>query len=476
MTDKFGDVLEKLDFVLFLCLGLAIIAVPFWDSIASWKILGGIGKQLSFFPLFLLILLGFARALLARKFIFPYNLKSFICIVLFMLVACLSAIVNHDSIAVNVFKSSSGIEHFVKQILVLIFHMCISLVAFNMFINRNILKQKLLLMRRFWYLSCILPICYCLVEMGNMLHIDACTAIKAFWDMIFRGETGYWARLRSVAAEASYLAPYMAMVFPWIFSGIASCNKIEKRLCVIFTALLVTIGYFSFSRTVHLVLLAVLFCCCVMFKDKVCMAWKDYALCMVLSAISVGSFYSCLCVYSPDIISYVNGMGYETSVTTLARQDNFSNIARYASWLAGWEIFKHNFVCGVGFGQYGFYASDFYPSWAWSSHEIRQWSNDEMLAWPPVLNLYIRILAECGLLGFLCWLMCLVFLVREVCGIRKRVLNGIVAKDDVMCMIAGIIGILINGFSYDSLRLAPFWIYVGVLWALVASRRVIDKG
>ena len=39
MTDKFGDVLEKLDFVLFLCLGLAIIAVPFWDSIASWKIL-----------------------------------------------------------------------------------------------------------------------------------------------------------------------------------------------------------------------------------------------------------------------------------------------------------------------------------------------------------------------------------------------------------------------------------------------------
>ena len=200
----------------------------------------------------------------------------------------------------------------------------------------------------------------------------------AYQSVFKRYELKYFLTPQQKESVLAEMAPYMAMVFPWIFSGIASCNKLEKRLCVIFTALLVTIGYFSFSRTVHLVLLAVLFCWCVMFKDKVCMAWKDYALCMVLSAISVGSFYSCLCVYSPDIISYVNGMGYETSVTTLARQDNFSNIARYDSWLAGWEIFKHNFVCGVGFGQYGFYASDFYPSWAWSSHEIRQWSNDEM--------------------------------------------------------------------------------------------------
>ena len=189
MKDKFGYLLEKLDFALFFCLGMAIIAVPFWDSIVSWEILGGTGKQLSFFPLLLLILLGFAKILLVRKFLLPYSSKSFLCIALFMLVVCLSAIVNYDTIVVTVFKSSFGIEHFAKQILVFMFYMCVSCIVFNMFsiFNARAIPQKLLLLRRFWYLSCILPICYCIVEMGNMLHMDACTAIKGFWDSLLLG-------------------------------------------------------------------------------------------------------------------------------------------------------------------------------------------------------------------------------------------------------------------------------------------------
>lgn len=40
--------------------------------------------------------------------------------------------------------------------------------------------------------------------------------------------------------------------------------------------------------------------------------------------------------------------------------------------------------------------------------------------------------------------------------------------DNAICMLLGSICIMINGFSYDSLRVAPLWIYVGTVWLLLA--------
>lgn len=457
-----------LDYLMMACLGLSIIAVPFWDSIASWKILGNMGKQLSFFPLAFFLLLGLIRAAIMKRMVFPVGAKSFACIVLFVFVLCLSLIANCTSIADNFFKQTSGIAHMRNQMMALMFYIGVSCVAYNIFSGSRYVKY-LLWMRKCWYISCVIPICYGILEMGNMIHIDACTALKVSCDMLFRGDLGdYWARLRSVAGEASYLAPYLAAALPWTFSGIASMNKIERYICVIFTALLLTIGYFSFSRTVHIVLIADLIGFGILFRNKIRREWQAYFLCMALSVFFIGSFYACIYLCSFDVISYINGVGYENSIATLNGMENFSNMARYASWIAGLKIFLCNPVLGVGWGQYGFYAADLYPQWAWRSSEIQIWADASSSLWPPVLNLYVKLLAESGLLGTVVWLCFCSMFIKEIYDIGNNSSGGECMYDNAICMLLGSICIMINGFSYDSLRAAPLWIYVGAVWSLLA--------
>lgn len=404
MKSVCDELLIIFDYLMMICLGLAIIAVPFWDSIASWKILGNMGGQLSFFPLGLFLLLGFIRTIIAKRMLLPVKSKSFKCIVLFVLVLCLSVIANYTSIANNFFKQTSGIAHMRNQMMVLMFYIGILCMVYNIFSRRKDYKY-LLWLRKCWYISCVIPICYGFLEMGNMIHIDGCTTLKTFCDMIFRGNSGiYWARLRSVAYEASYLAPYLTAALPWIFSGIAAMNRIERYVCVVFTALFLTIGYFSFSRTVHVILIVDLIGCCLFFRNKIQQKWKAYLLCMILALFFIGIFYKYVYLYSFDVISYIDGIGYKYSIVTLKGTENFSNMARYASWIAGLKVFICNPVLGVGWGQYGFYAADLYPQWALQSSEIQIWANASLLPWPPVFNLYVKLLAESGLLGLAVWL------------------------------------------------------------------------
>lgn len=238
-------------------------------------------------------------------------------------------------------------------------------------------------------------------------------------------------------------------------------------MCCIYSVVL-TIGYFSFSRTVHVILIVDLIGCCLFFRNKIQQKWKAYLLCMILALFFIGIFYKYVYLYSFDVISYIDGIGYKYSIVTLKGTENFSNMARYASWIAGLKVFICNPVLGVGWGQYGFYAADLYPQWALQSSEIQIWANASLLPWPPVFNLYVKLLAESGLLGLAVWLCFCSTFIKEMYGFKNRFIQWKYMYDDVMCMLLGTICFLINGFSYDSLRVAPLWIYVGVIWSLLA--------
>ena len=132
-------------------------------------------------------------------------------------------------------------------------------------------------------------------------------------------------------------------------------------------------------------------------------------------------------------------------------------------------------IFGVGFGQYGFYASDFYPQWAWESSEISQWGLNTLIypKWPPVHGLYARILSELGIVGFCFWIVIWIKIFRDLLKFKCRNLN---IKDEirVKCLIISLIGTLLTGFVMDSFHFFSYWIIVGVYWVIISSYKEIE--
>lgn len=95
---------------------------------------------------------------------------------------------------------------------------------------------------------------------------------------------------------------------------------------------------------------------------------------------------------------------------------SYSNRSRLGIVFANFLVFKHNPISGVGLGQQAFLAEDFYPAWAVKdNYELEEkYLNPKVKDFPPGYNLYVRILAENGLVSFSIFLV-LIGLILYLC-------------------------------------------------------------
>ncbi len=148
---------------------------------------------------------------------------------------------------------------------------------------------------------------------------------------------------------------------------------------------------------------------------------------------------------------------------------------RIVFWQAGWEIFNDYPILGVGLGNSGFFFPQKLSAFSWSLTEIRtliyQWTT-----LPNIKSLWVRLLAETGLVGFAffaCWWY---LLWQSAAYLRRRFFGKplALADDRRLFSVLGLagsfvwIGFLIEGFSLDTFALPYFWITFGLLTA--ASR------
>ena len=77
---------------------------------------------------------------------------------------------------------------------------------------------------------------------------------------------------------------------------------------------------------------------------------------------------------------------------------------RIAYWEAGFRTFSTHPVLGVGFGNSGFFMQANLPGYAFRLTEIRDLISGEFAGLPNPKNLWVRLLAETGLLGFAAFL------------------------------------------------------------------------
>lgn len=132
---------------------------------------------------------------------------------------------------------------------------------------------------------------------------------------------------------------------------------------------------------------------------------------------------------------------------------------RMVYWFAGWDIFNDYPWMGVGLGNAGYFFPEKIIPYGWNFMEV-----SEMMYRSPNLtnikSLWVRLLAETGIIGFSLFISWLFTLWRSSCKLVKY---------DDQCIaslgFAGIfviIGLVVEGFSVDSFALPYFWITLGL--------------
>jgi O-antigen ligase len=153
-----------------------------------------------------------------------------------------------------------------------------------------------------------------------------------------------------------------------------------------------------------------------------------------------------------------------------------NNMNRYANalqfgervvyWQAGWEVFNRYPLAGVGLGNAGKWFAETIPAYGMNLIEVRRllFRSHEI---PNIKNLWIRILAETGLIGFAFFTAWILTLGRKAIALWKS--NQPVYKMLGYLGILVIIGLVLEGFSIDSFALPYFWISAGLV---LSSRRM----
>jgi O-antigen ligase len=114
------------------------------------------------------------------------------------------------------------------------------------------------------------------------------------------------------------------------------------------------------------------------------------------------------------------------------------------------------------------------PAYGRSLTEIQNVLNLQQYGFPNPKNLWIRLLAENGIVGFLCFTIWLGligiasgFLWRKGCAYSKLI--GLAA-------LVSIITFVVEGFSLDTYALPHNWILFGFVTALIARGKYLHTG
>jgi hypothetical protein len=147
---------------------------------------------------------------------------------------------------------------------------------------------------------------------------------------------------------------------------------------------------------------------------------------------------------------------------------------RVVYWATGWEIFNQHPMLGVGLGNSGFFFSQNMPAFGYALTEI----SDTFYRYahlPNTKSMWVRILAETGLVGFALFITWYYVLWRSG-GLAKTSSSPVLRVIGLAGQLA-LVGFLIEGFSIDSFALPYFWFSAGLLSAaaFLTRKTAVEK-
>jgi O-antigen ligase len=150
--------------------------------------------------------------------------------------------------------------------------------------------------------------------------------------------------------------------------------------------------------------------------------------------------------------------------------------SRLAYNFSGFKVFSLHPWTGVGLGGSGFYMLDYYPDWAISdpSVEIATQLGERFRVFPNPKNMYVRLLAETGLVGF--WLF-MVFLLSILGRIFYRLKSGdLISKFIGTTGLFAWIAVAFVNFTQDSFTFPFMWVVFGMILGFDRSLQKTEEG
>lgn len=161
--------------------------------------------------------------------------------------------------------------------------------------------------------------------------------------------------------------------------------------------------------------------------------------------------------------------------TLLQRRLSFTELAynlifgeRVIFWNAGLEVFSDHPIFGVGLGNAGFFFPEKINAYGWTVVEPFKIYYSSSL--PNTLNLWVRLLAETGVLGFGVMLSWLVILWKSARYVQAQ--SDPILRTTGLAGQLALVALLMEGMSVDTLAFPYFWLTFG--W-LTAAAEIIRR-
>lgn len=444
---------------------LGVFFLPFNSYIPEWmEFLGEYSSDSSpifFLASFMVLLVSFVCG---ERLYFPFKDRINFYLLVFTVCILLSTAVNVPDITEYYFKHTSGINRFLRQFFSYILIVFILFILFLTICKDLGVKTFFYKIRKYMLFSFGIVTVYCFIEIAIVkLHISFLRPLLNIFDYFPFTKVHLDENLRRISGptyETPALGTYLITIFGFMFSYIFTAkHKILKYVPI---GLVMFLGLISGSRTAFVVLLF-------QFGLAIFFAYLKYPrFRIIVKNMSIAAIFLALIgftIFSKPILTSLETRMQSLNITDMKvnpKNNSISNKSRLGLQYALWETFKEKPILGAGWGQQAYISKYHLPKWATKNNWEFQYRylNEDIKSFPPGYNLYLRILAETGLVGLIIFTIFLGSIIGSIKKLYTRI------KGDqfiVIALILSISGFILNWFQIDSLRLYGFWISLAIL-------------
>jgi O-antigen ligase len=444
---------------------LTVLLIPF-SSTKAFLPLGELKNDAAIiFGLFGIVLFCFYLISSKKTFEQVPLINRFIYI--FILFCLLGVLVNINEINHSYFKGKYGLSRVVSQLGIFITYSIFIVQYYVFVIKQYTLHDLFKKLEKIIIAVFIFSTIYALIEIAYGIYgIHFVKGVFVFLtDFIFKEFVNAWNlnRIAGVTQEPPFLAMYLIFVAPWIFWLFLKLNGFKKYIGLFF--LFYTILYAA-SRTGYVVLTFQFFIFLLL-----AIKYKLYSYKIVeLSIFFIIGIITLLLFKGPEMIERVEKNISSITDKSKANKSQISNITRWGSQRASYNVFKSNPVIGVGIGQQGFHTTQYFtPEELKIDYELRYYKDPNNPIWPPGYSMLTRLLAETGLIGALLFFGFNIALLYQLYQKMQRIANEY--KAYYIIVFVGLIGFIINYLQFDSFRLIGYWLYVALAYTFIQNKK-----